>query len=662
MRRWLVDKSLGIIGLGLALTVRSASRRALVKRLLGAAVVGVAGLAAATLRNPTEPRSSAPAAPAAAVTDRGGEIHLRARGDTRQSTAVRISGWAWLGVLVLWVSAAGALLAGRSAVWSLKLTYLDLFQALPTTYWLSLTVGTIVGVLTLWKAQTEPWIVACVTGITFLYGPSFVLGLYPGISGWDAYLHSAPTVSLLAGRGIPPTNNYAGQYPGPPTLLASFAHTLNVEPVVAAVIVTVLVELALVFIFMGIARLFLGVKTSAWASLLVFALTPAIITNEHYSPWLVGYLALWSILLLLLTSLVAREANWWWWMSAALLLGVGATMSHPFLPAIAIALILGLAIWSWRERTGRGGALVALAGVLGAVYAAWTTNVATFYFRVGLSFFRDAAGAPQAAVSSWDQPSILEGIQIAPTSVQAIIVLRWAAYGVPAMLALVGVFSAQRKRVMLLLWLAIVSSSSVVIGFASASPWIQRLVYLAAPLLMLAAIVSVRAWEDRLASRLLGARRWGVLGASGVGIGLSLSLVLWHPPDLIYGVHPMQAAFVVWPQETAAAKYVARNVSEADVVGSDLQTMIIYSYFQPNYPPFQHGVSMGTNLEQRTNRVPTLFEGNWLIRSHRQEISRFQAQGIDNQFWAALDVRLFDAGDRVYDNGFVFVYHLKSVS
>jgi hypothetical protein len=115
---------------------------------------------------------------------------------------------------------------------------------------------------------------------------------------------------------------------------------------------------------------------------------------------------------------------------------------------------------------------------------------------------------------------------------------------------------------------------------------------------------------------------------------------------------------VVWPQETAAAQYVSQVAGDGEV-GSDLQTMIVYTYFRPDYAPFAHGISMGSDLDRRLRTQPLLFDGAWLVRSGRQEIVSYQAQDLGRSFWTDADRRLAGAAERLYDNGFVKVYRRR---
>ena len=105
------------------------------------------------------------------------------------------------------------------------------------------------------------------------------------------------------------------------------------------------------------------------------------------------------------------------------------------------------------------------------------------------------------------------------------------------------------------------------------------------------------------------------------------------------------------------SKYVANTVPENDIIGSDLETMIVYMYYKPSYAAYAHGISIGANLRQRLSENPLLFDGTWLIRSRRQEIMGVQAQDLDPAFWQSIDTKLVDVADRVYDNGFAAVYH-----
>jgi hypothetical protein len=207
-----------------------------------------------------------------------------------------------------------------------------------------------------------------------------------------------------------------------------------------------------------------------------------------------------------------------------------------------------------------------------------------------------------------------------------------------------------RKNVILILWLAIVSATSILIGFASEAPWFQRILYFIPPLLSIAAVITL----DKLISN-----RMQAVGTLTVMLSLAIGFFLWHPPTLLYSVHPLQSGFIIWPQEAAASQYLSKTVPEDEIIGSDLETLIVYLYYNPNYPSYENGISIGSDLEKQLQQNPILYDGTWIIRSRRQEIMGYQAQDLPPLFWGSIDIELSNVADRVYDNGFVVAYHKK---
>ncbi len=588
-------------------------------------------------------------------------------GDLNQSEAERVDAYqglsqrrgdrvTWLCILVLWGAVVVNIIAARYALWSLQPQEFDLVRALPVGYWAALVVGTLAGVAALWRAQTDGAITSCVVGEAVLYGPSFLLGLYPAISDWDSYIHAYPALSLIEGLGLPNTSFYARQYPGPSTLLALIAHLFGMEPVVAGVIVAIVAEVGLVLVFMGIARTVLPLKASGWTALIILALTPAIATNEHFSQWFIGYIATWGIVLLLAQSWQAEEPGWVGASACAMLLGGAVIVSHPFLPVIATTLVLGFAVMSWRERSKRSESIRWLTITLAVSASAWMIYVATVYFAEGLSVFRDVLLGVKDTTATWVPLPVIQVLTRASAPGKALILSRWTAYGIIGLTALSGLFlPKQRKTVILVLWLIMMCTASVLVGFSSEAPWLQRILYFAPPLLTVAAGVAFSGWMNTRQWK----RRWQAIGIIGVATSLMLGLFLWHPPTLLYSVRPMQTGFVIWPQEAAMATHVANTIPDNDIVGSDLETMIVYMYYKPSYPAYAHGISIGSDLRTRSNANPVLFDGTWIIRSLRQEIMGLQAQDLDTSFWDKVDAELSRVAERVYDNGFVTVYHKR---
>jgi hypothetical protein len=561
---------------------------------------------------------------------------------------------AWLGVLAVWALAAGSIVSARQATWSLQAEELDLVRALPPAYWGYLVVGALLGMGVIWLTQSDGLTTAAVGGLTFLYSPAFLFGLYPAISHYDSYLHAAPARYLLQEATFPANNYYANQYPGPATLLALVAGIVGMEPVVVGVVVTGVVQLALVFIFMAISRTFLHLRASALIALAVFTLTPAIITNEHFSQWLIAYVAAWALAMLIVVRLRTEDGPSWTEVSAcSLIVGSLVVMSHPFLPIIATAFLVGLAAWSWYVSSQGSRSVLWLTITVAVMTASWIMYVATRYFDSGLVFFREFLIATQDVVENMTPVPLSEVPKRACAGALPLTLLKCAAYGAVGVTALSGLLlRKQRKDVASLLWLAGVVGGSVLIGFASEGPWIQRILYLVPPLLVVAAGVSLSAWADR---------GWfnripRFLSSVAFMAGLLLGFFLWHPATLLYSICPIEAAFVVWPQETAGMTYVMGKAQPGDLVGADLQTAIMYTYFNPNYYAFRNRVSMGHNLVGIREVNPLVFSGRWLIRSPRQEMMALQAQGLDPSFWDVVDAEYARITERIYDNGAVAVY------
>lgn len=560
-----------------------------------------------------------------------------------------------IGLYVLFASCVAAIVPVRLALWSLAPGEFDLVRTLPLSYWLCLAIGTCAGVYTLARARSEERIAGCVAGMALLYGPSFLAGIYPAIAGWDSFLHAAPARSLIAGLGIPASNYYAQQYPGAPTSLAIVGGVMGLSPLVAGVAITMVVQIGLVLALKGIARVFMGPKASAWTALAIFAVTPTIVTNDHFSPWLVGYIALWALVLMFT---VYHHDDWQHSLSVrgfALLLASSAIVSHPFLPLIATALGIGFAFWIWRERPARVDVWWLIAA-MGVTIVAWILYVATIYFGTGIVSLRTLLLGTKDVVDSWTPLPFREVARRASPAAFALTSARLALYAGAGLVAVSGLLLRETRRSSLIvLGITALSGTTVLIGFASEAPWIQRLLYFVPALLVIAAGVALRGWAGRL--------RFGRVGhgvaALAIAGAMLVGFFLWHPPSLLYSLHPQQAGFVVWPQESAAAAYVAGAAAKGEEVTSDLQSMIVYSYQKPDYPAFRHGVSMGSNVRRQVISEPLLFPGTWIIRSGRQELASYQAQDLGADFWAALDRRLLDSAERVYDNGFVSVYHRR---
>jgi hypothetical protein len=334
-------------------------------------------------------------------------------------------------------------------------------------------------------------------------------------------------------------------------------------------------------------------------------------------------------------------------------------VSHPFLPVVTIALLVALALWSWRTQPAESAVLRAflLTVLVGSV--AWMVFVATVYFDDGLRFFRFALFQTQDVVDSWVPLSLSQVFLRTDDFGRALIVVRTLGYLATGGAALAGLLRRNRRNVFMLLWVSGFLGGSVLVGFASEAPWIQRALYLIPPFLVLAAVIGL---HDLVELSSLGASTRRIisgLGAMGAAVVVVVGVALWHPPTLLYSVHPGNVAFIIWPQEQAATAYAARVRGPQDVLGSDLQSEIVYSFADPNSRVWDHGLMMASDLESRMVEQPLLFDGTLVLRSERQDIAAYQSADTGPAIFEQLDANLDASADRVYDNGFSQLYRVR---
>jgi hypothetical protein len=360
----------------------------------------------------------------------------------------------------------GSIFTVREASWTLYPREFDLISALPLSYWACLTVGALAGTVTLWQSGRAWMTTACVAGISLIYSPGFLVGLYPTLAGWDSYLHAAPARGLLTGAGIPRGNFYASQYPGAPALLAGLAGMTGWSPLRVELVAAVVAQATLVLIFMGLARIFLDLKASAWTALAVLALTPEIATNDHFAPFLLGLVAMWTIVLLLASSLQTGGQEWLGISVCAMALAATVIVSHPFLPIITAALVAGLAYWARLERSSWTESIWWFLAALVVGMCTWMMYEAAFYFKQGIAtiaaVLADRQSEAASNVMAIPLPNVIRDASPAALS---LIALRIGLYAAIGALAVSGLLNRTRRRqAAFWLWLAALSSAASLAG------------------------------------------------------------------------------------------------------------------------------------------------------------------------------------------------------
>jgi hypothetical protein len=560
-----------------------------------------------------------------------------------------------LGLIFLFSACVYSIFIVKQSVWEPRIIDLDLTYYLPWYFWLVLFTGAFAGLLTIQFSDSELLTTLSLIGITILIAPGFLLAIYPSVSGWDTYLHTAPVKFILENNYLPEKNHYANQYPGVIILNALLSGLGGYSPITTSVIITILIEITLVIVFNGFLSNFLPHKQAAYTAVAVLSLSPAIITNDHFSQFFVSYLLFWGILLLTINFSAPQTRNWSSLIIFINLLFAAIATTHPFLPIVSLIFTLGTSFILWRVKSSFLKTNTWIIVLMVIVIISWNIFIADLYFETGVFGIKEFFIHSEETISSWVAISPAYIWNHASTEALALILIRLTCYASIGVITIAGLFlpNVDKRKLLVPIILTVVSLLIVPVSIASEAPWIQRWIYFAPPLLVIGAGIVLYS-HSQFTLRL--PKFFSLAQPAIFALFTVLGFLLWHPPSLVYSLHPAEASFFIWPQEEQAMSYLADASSQSPNVHSDIETMLVYNYFAPEINPFNNQVSMGHDLDDLITQSPLLFNGRWIVRSLRQEMISYQAQDKEEDFWMDLDDKLISETSRIYDNGFVVIY------
>ena len=116
------------------------------------------------------------------------------------------------------------------------------------------------------------------------------------------------------------------------------------------------------------------------------------------------------------------------------------------------------------------------------------------------------------------------------------------------------------------------------------------------------------------------------------------------------------------PYEISATHWLADVNVNKQLVSSDYDTMMIYSYFEQNSWPT--GIVGDQEITQHIipiNNSNPFFTGNFMIRSIRQDIFRTNqlnpVSSSSTSYWQKVDCYMDSNYDLIYSNGYIEIYN-----
>jgi len=463
----------------------------------------------------------------------------------------------------------------------------------------------------------------------------YFLAQYPLLADQDYYLHGATAKLILLESHV----SFAGYEAYP----MSFLLTTMTTVITSA---GILQSMQILFCVTQIVSfLAVYVCASAYCDELGRAMVMVLSTyfvfdfSRNFSPALYGF----SLFLVLVIPWLRHSRIGRKWFLCILFLTSAILLGHPITSLYVLGLFFMLFLF-------RRGSLTMFLSV-GMAFLAWSVYLAATFFNSSVTYFYQTfILREELAVITQRTVPILDLMRSISPVVLAVTLFKWVSFATIVTLGLL--YTLRRRSDGQMKNIAAVLAGLILGGvLLGASPvgWLERLI---PPVSVICLLVIGRQMT-----------RLGKKSVVLLAILLVPAFVAAHPSFFVYEFHPYEYATFVhgWEVDVAAfADMYTSPISKGGsaVISTDQQTYIIYQYFDPYSDPYSgvNWVSPYSDFNKLAALQPTVFEGDIMIRSTRQELISHSSSNLDLSFWGKVDLQLSDKYLKIYSNGWTSIY------
>jgi len=292
--------------------------------------------------------------------------------------------------------------------------------------------------------------------------------------------------------------------------------------------------------------------------------------------------------------------------------------------------------------------------LIGTIFLGWHVLVGMQWFDLSIRYFYDTIilglGAFVPAERAAPLPALLRSLS---PKVLVLTAFKWVSFGAIVTLGFLFAFryrsNSYMRNIGAVLIGLLIGGALLSMSFAG---WIERLIGPLSLVCVLALGYAAPCWTKKLSRSL-------VL----LAILLLPTFVAARPPFVIHSVHPYEYAMFVHEWEIAVGTFTngyGHTASKGGhaIVSTDTQTYFVCRFFDPYSDPYSDArlVSPYSDFNLLVAFSPTVFDGDIIVRSARQEMISSSYSNVDLSLWHQVDTRLSEAYLRIYSNGRASVY------
>lgn len=528
---------------------------------------------------------------------------------------------------------------------------LDIINLLPVSGWIYIIILVCLGFLYFIYGD-EKSTIAYTISVFLVLNISYFLAQYPTLAYWDYYMHGKTANQILEVGRIPSAGTTYFSYPGAFLLTSYLALILNIDVLGAEFLLFVVFQVLSLLILCTLFPRKLDLKVKAFGILLVSF--TVLMFYRHFCP------ANYALMLFLLAiKQIFRNYRSKSKKNTVIIMIISFTiiLSHPLTSIFLLSAFAVLIIADLMRRPrmhGRNSIRIMFMSVTVFFFAWHIYNAINPLQETLIQFYN-------SFILHEEAPALTEHINVplsrwlaeASQITLLISIFKWLTYITLLFWGVICFWKwRQRFAIQLLAYIGCAILLAGLIFTVLPIPWLERIIL---PSLIVAILTILQGLKE-------SGKKIKFHYLALITILLIPSFAATHPPFQIYSFHPYEYSMFVHEWEITSLSFLnatspknSRTLNSL-IIASDFQTIIIYSYFDPLSR--QNYVSCGSNFTAISVKNPLIFDGNYIIRSKRQEITSFSAQNLNMNFWLELDQKMNDLPyiSKVYDNKYSYVF------
>lgn len=525
--------------------------------------------------------------------------------------------------------------------------FFDIIRMVPTYAWVYLFIlCSFLSVLVLLTERVTYTHV--IIAVLLVYG-LYVISQYPIEIHLDFFVHGRMTLQVILRGGIQVLDGYPRWWPGAFIFWAFSSNVMGLGVIETGIILTFVIMVTSSTLLYLLAREILGQQWAGLATILylvtcVYAFHS--MGRDHFSPGSIAFTQyLLFLYILIRIEKVQKFKRTFYIIGSIMILCI--VLSHGFTSLYLFSTLFGIMAIQKIRGTHLGSSLSLTFFALTSWFAWWLFNAGST-FKEAILFLTPFLVSPMESKMTRIATPILEE----PLPITGIILRNY--YIKPLMLtigfiSLLVAFKHRKVKIVSVysgVLLGILASSAI----ALASP--AETIVIQLPRMLIFGLLPTCYLASRFFTK----------NALRAKMSSCILIFLIIPSFLTMFTYHSEYAYTTHSWEITSYQFIASNVVNSSVLGSDSITHLAYRFFDIDYLLGMGSLDITSiNYTYRIENHPTFFKGDVILRSFKQELTYnvfYKTFDERRGFWVKVDLNLINNQkyNRIYDNAYAQTY------